>query len=104
MSFRVVIARRAKREIQDYDDWLGQRSPAAAQRWRNSFLKAVTSLEDNPEGCPEAPEAEYHAGLRQLLHGKRRQVHRILFEVRDDTVVILRVRHAAQNLLGPSDL
>ena len=104
MSFRVVLARRATREIEDHFHWLSQRSRAAAERWRDSVIDAVTALEENPEGRPEAPEAQYHAGLRQLLHDKRRQVHRILFEVHDDTVVILRVRHAAQDLLGPSDL
>ena len=104
MSFRVIIARKAAREIQEQYAWLAQRSRAAANRWRDSLLEAVASLEDHPDRCPEAPEAEFQDGLRQLLHGKRRQVHRVLFEIRRDTVVILRVRHAAQNLLTPEDL
>jgi plasmid stabilization system protein ParE len=73
MSWNVVLARRASREIEEQYDWLAQRSPAAADRWRNSLLEAIDTLEDNPERCPEAPEAEWHEGLRQLLHGKRRQ-------------------------------
>jgi plasmid stabilization system protein ParE len=104
MSFRVALARKAAREIQDQYEWLARRSRAAANRWRESFLEAITSLESNPERCPAAPEAEYHEGLRQLLHGKRRQVHRVLFEIRGDTVVILRVRHASQDFLAPEDL
>jgi plasmid stabilization system protein ParE len=103
MSFRVAIARKAAREIEGQYHWLAERSRAAADRWRDGLIEAIGSLEENPERCPEAPEAEYHEGLRQLLHGKRRHVYRILFEVRGDTVVVLRVRHAAQDLLASED-
>lgn len=103
MSRNVVLARKAAREIEEQHDWLAQRSPAVADRWRNSLLEAIDTLEDHPARCPEAPEAEWHEGLRQLLHGKRRQVHRILFEIRGETVVVLRVRHSAQDFLGPEE-
>ncbi len=101
MSFHVAIARKAAREIEDQFNWLADRSEAAANRWRNSLLQAIDTLENDPERCPEAPEAEWHPGLRQLLHGKRRNLHRILFEIRGQTVVILRLRHSAQDILGP---
>jgi plasmid stabilization system protein ParE len=104
MSWHVVIARKAAREIEAQYDWLAERSEAAADRWRDSLLQAIGTLADNPERCPEAPEAEWHEGLRQLLHGKRRRVHRILFEVRGETVIVLRVRHNAQDFLAPGDL
>jgi plasmid stabilization system protein ParE len=103
MSFHVAIARKAAREIEEQYNWLAQRSETAANRWRNSLLEAIDTLEDNPERCPEAPEAEWHEGLRQLLHGKRRQVHRILFEIREQTVVVLRIRHGAQDFIGPDE-
>jgi plasmid stabilization system protein ParE len=103
MSFTVTIARKAAREIEEQYDWLAQRSQAAANRWRDSLLEAIGSLEENPERCPEAPEAEWHEGLRQLLHGKRRHVHRVLFEIRGQTVVVLRVRHSAQDFLSPEE-
>lgn len=103
MSFSVVLARKAAREIEEQYNWLAQRSEAAADRWRDSLLGAIGTLEEDAERCPEAPEAEWHEGLRQLLHGKRRQVHRILFEIREQTVVVLRVRHSAQDFLGPED-
>jgi plasmid stabilization system protein ParE len=103
MSFSVVLARKAAREIEEQYDWLAQRSEAAANRWRTSLLEAIDTLEEHAERCPEAPEAEWHEGLRQLLHGKRRQVHRILFEIREQTVVVLRVRHSAQDFLEPED-
>jgi len=101
MSLQVVIARRAAREIEEQYNWLAERSQAAADRWRNSLLEAIDTLADNPQRCPLAPEAEWYEGLRQLLHGKRRQVRCILFEIRGQTVVVLRVRHSAQDFLGP---
>jgi plasmid stabilization system protein ParE len=101
MIFHVAVAHKAAREIEDQFNWLADRSEAAANRWRNSLLQAIDTLENDPERCPEAPEAEWHPGLRQLLHGKRRHVHSILFEIRGRTVVILRVRHSAQEFLGP---
>jgi plasmid stabilization system protein ParE len=104
MSFRVVLTRKAAREVSEHYDWLAKRSRAGADRWRESLREAIESLQENAERCPEAPEAEYLEGLRQLLHGRRRQVHRILFEIRCDTVVILRVRHAAQDWVAPEDL
>jgi plasmid stabilization system protein ParE len=105
MSFRVEIAGRAAREIEEQYEWLAQRSPTAADRWRDSLLAAVTSLEEYPSRYPEAPEAEWYGpGLRQLLHGKRRQARRILFEIRGEVVVVLRVRHSAQHLLEPGEL
>jgi len=105
MTFRVEITRRAAREIEAQYEWLAERSPVSAERWRDSLLAAVGSLEENPERCPEAPEAEWYGpALRQLLHGKRRYVHRILFEIRGNVVIVLRVRHSAQDLLGPGHL
>jgi plasmid stabilization system protein ParE len=58
MSFSVVIARKAAREIEAQYDWLAARSEAAADRWRNSLLEAINTLAENAERFPEAPEAE----------------------------------------------
>jgi plasmid stabilization system protein ParE len=104
MTFSVEIARKAAREIEGQYEWLAERSQAAAERWRRQLLEAIVSLEENPERCGEAPEAEYYEGLSQLLNGKGRQIHRILFQIRGDKVVILRVRHSAQDLLKPGNL
>ena len=40
---------------------------------------------------------------RELLYGKRRGVYRILFEIRNNVVHVLRVRHSAQRPLGESE-
>jgi plasmid stabilization system protein ParE len=105
MALSVRVTRRALREIDEALAWLSERSRAAAARWHAQLLEAFRSLENNPERCALAPESEWYSGeIRQLLHGKRQGVYRILFEVRGDTVYILRVRHSAQALLEPGDL
>src|SRR5262249_27704209 len=105
MAHSVRITARALREIDQALGWLSERSRTAAVRWQERLLEAVRSLENNPERCGLAPESEWYPGeVRQLLHGKRRGVYRILFEVRGDTVYILRVRHSAQALLEPGEL
>jgi plasmid stabilization system protein ParE len=102
----VRITRRALAEIDQALRWLRKKSPAAASRWYRRLLEAIHSLKDGPERCSLAPENDWYEGgeLRQLLHGKRQGVYRILFEVRGNTVFILRIRHSAQDLLGPDDL
>ncbi len=105
MAHSVHITARALREIDEALAWLAERSVAAARRWHAQLIEAVRSLENNPARCGLAPESERYPGeIRQLLHGKRRGVYRILFEIRDNTVYILRVRHSAQELLNPEEL
>src|SRR5262249_49679764 len=105
MAYVVHITARALREIDEALAWLGKYSTAAAQRWYDRLMEAVDSLATNPEQWPLAPASERYPGeLRQRLHGKRRQVYRILFEVRGHTVYILRVRHSAQDLLESDEL
>jgi plasmid stabilization system protein ParE len=66
MSWRVVIADKVAREIEKHYLWLLRYSQAAADRWRDSLLAAIDSLEDDPKRCPEAPEAEWYPGLALL--------------------------------------
>lgn len=105
MAHSVRITARALREIDAALEWLSGRSRAAAVRWHRQILTAIRSLEDSPERCGLAPESAWYPGeVRQLLYGKRRGVYRVLFEVRGTTVYVLRVRHSAQDLLGPGEL
>jgi plasmid stabilization system protein ParE len=105
MAHAVRITNRALREIGEALAWISQQSRPAAVRWHRHLLEAVRSLEDTPERGGLAPESDWYPGeVRQLLYGKRQGVYRILFEVRGDTVYILRIRHSAQALLEPGVL
>jgi plasmid stabilization system protein ParE len=104
MSFRAEITRKAARDIAAQFRWLSENRGAAANRWRNSLLRAIDDLEEDPKRYPEALEAEWYGeGLREVTFGKRTNVYRVLFEIREELVVILRVRHAAQNPLTPDN-
>lgn len=97
MSFRLSIEPTAEQDIEANLLWLAQHSEADARRWYLRVRDAIDTLENAPLRCPIAPESRhFKEEIRQLLHGKRRYVYRILFTVRKDTVHILHVRHGAQ--------
>lgn len=105
MSYTVQTTDKALAEIDEALAWYAERSVPAAIRWYVKLREAIRSLEDNPERHPLAPESEWYPGeIRHMLYGKKRGTYRILYEVSSDTVVILRIRHSAQDVLGPHDL
>lgn len=63
-----------------------------ADLWlRNFYSSVIGRLSEFPYSCPLAPESEYlDQEIRQLQFGR----YRILFEIMDDEVTVLR-------LLGP---
>src|SRR6476660_5339118 len=105
MTYRVEVTATALAEIEKAFDWIAERSPAAAERWRASLLGAVDALAAMPTKYGTAPEDEWYSGeLRQMLIGKRRGVYRVLFEIVGDAVYVLRVRHGAQDLLRADEI
>lgn len=89
----IEIAPRALAEIDETMEFLARRSPAMAERWYLRLRAAFESLQHHPDRHPLAPEDEWFDGtLRQLLHGKKPHIYRILFEIRARTVFVLRVR------------
>ena len=105
MAHTLNISARAMADIRAAVAWLRQRNAAAAARLHAGILAAVRSLATNPERCPLADEAaDLGVDLRELLYGRRRNVYRILFTVEGQAVNVLRVRHAAQDRLGPGDV
>jgi plasmid stabilization system protein ParE len=100
MKYVVVITDTAWAEVEEAYDWLADRAPEAARKWKLGLLDAVTRLESMPRATTLAPESEYFGReIRHLLYGKRQHKYRILFEIREQTVVVLRVRHGARRFL-----
>lgn len=107
MAFTVVLRPRARADITNNADWLeATQGLRAAERWRNGLVSAVIpALEADPTRYPQADEAaEIGLDLRELLHGRRRHVFRVLFTIDGNTVYIHRVRHAAQDRLTEDDV
>jgi plasmid stabilization system protein ParE len=101
MKYLVVITDTASSEIEEAYDWLADRDPDAASKWKLGLLDAIAKLETMPLATTLAPESDYFGReIRQLLYGKRQRKYRVLFEIRGTTVTVVRVRHGAQRLLG----
>lgn len=104
MTHRVVITEPAENDIdQAFAWWSDHRSEEQAKRWYSSIFPAIATLAENPERCPFALEFDLlSTGLRQLTFGvTSKKTHRIVFTVNGQDVVILRVRHLAQDELRP---
>ena len=107
MTYKVLLTSRAAQELEQAVRWWAEhRSAAQAERWYNEFLRKLVSLELHPERCPLAREnGRFAHELRQLAFGRgRRLTHRALYTIRDDSVVILTVRHAAQDDVSPGEI
>jgi plasmid stabilization system protein ParE len=74
--------------------------PSPRGRMVQRMMDAIESLASHPQRCPLAPETPFFTEeIRQLLYGRGRCVHRILFTIKDDSVVVLHVRHGARKHL-----
>lgn len=68
-------------------------------------MNAIATLQEKPHRCVLALEQEiFPEAVRQLLHGKAKNIDRILLAIRETTVFVLYVRHAAQAPLAAGDL
>jgi plasmid stabilization system protein ParE len=107
MTYRVLLTDNARRDLEAACNWWARnRSHSQAQRWYAGFAAAIRSLARNPGKCPPAQESErLPYQLRQLNYGVgRRPTHRAVFVIREETVLVLRVRHLAQDQLSVGDM
>ena len=103
MTYRVIIEPSAERGLRAAVRWITEhRSPAAAANWSLGFGKKVGTLASQPFRCPLAAENEkFPEEIRELLYGTKKNAHRIIFTVREETVHVLYVHHTAQDELEP---
>jgi plasmid stabilization system protein ParE len=106
MTYKIAITRRAEQDRATAFDWYcANYSREFAVRWYNGITRAIRSLSKNPLRCSTAAESDrFPFDLRQLLYGKRRNKHRVLFTLHDDVVLVLHIRHSAQRDLTADDL
>ncbi len=102
MLFRIEVTRSAETDIDAAYLWLFERRPESADAWIRGLFKTIFSLKEFPARCPIARDSRGLGGeIRQLLHWQGRHAFRILYEVRAETVFIIRIRHTAQDYLNP---
>lgn len=102
--FVVGSARSADRDIRKIIEDLRERAQAGKvpedfpDRFFDEVEDAIEGLRDFPERHPPAPERD--AWRRDIRHVLLDSGYRVLFQVRDDTVWVMRVRHQRQRHLG----
>lgn len=99
MTYRIIVLPGAEREIEEAAEWLANRSKsaAAALRWVRGVRAKIATLTRIPKRCPIDPDSDaYGEEVRVLLYGKRHGKFRVLYAIRGDAVVVLTVRHSAQ--------
>jgi plasmid stabilization system protein ParE len=103
MRYRVELAETAKADIREQARWLRDRaSPARADRWLAGLSEAIESLGSRPGRCPVAAESEkFPEEIRELLYGRGRHKHRIIFTIGEEAVYVVYVRHGARDELEP---
>lgn len=107
MSRTVILTQPAFDDLRRNARWWAEhRSLEQAERWYDGFLAKLDFLETDAERCSLAREnPEFPFELRELLFGLgSRPTHRALFTIRPSTVVVLAIRHAAQDAVTPGDL
>ncbi len=104
---RIQITEPARADIEDaFQWWSDKHSPDQAALWYERIFDGISTLNRMPERCPLVPESALSiSGVRQLHFGVgNHPTHRIIFVIESDVVTILRVRHHAQDDLGPGDI
>jgi plasmid stabilization system protein ParE len=77
MTYHVIVTPTADDEAMEAVRWYAERSPDAAQRWRDGLTRAISSLAKLPTRCPVSTTDSQALGceVRILLYGKRRGVY-----------------------------
>ena len=107
MSRSLRILTRAREDIDYIFDWLERRSPQGATSWYDALFKAVGIIGDNPERYAMLSDAlprwnrKIHQALFKTPRGHR---YRIIFEVSEREILILRVRGSGQPPLRRGDI
>ncbi len=105
MAFQVEITPIAEAQIERAYRWYRERNPGFADSWFRGLMNTIATLQEQPQRCALAVEHEiFPEEVRQLLYGKAKNVYRVLFTIRDDTVYTLYVRHSSQFPLTLDDL
>lgn len=98
---------RAGADMSHIFSWLERRSPRGAAAWYDALFQAIDRIAENPESFSTIPESRprwqraFHQALFKTPHGNP---YRIVFEVTDTELRILRIRTLGQPPLRRRDL
>lgn len=107
MTFRVIVHRRAQRDVRGIESWIRSRSIEGAAKWREAFQHAAASLVNTPESHSLADENDHFPEntIRQFFFKTPRgRKYRGLFIVDNMKIRVLRVRTPDQDLITREDI
>ena len=96
MAWVVRLANRALRDLDHIYAYVEAASSTQAAQWFARLEQAILGLEHLPQRGARVPE---NSGLRQLLHGRKPHVYRVIYEVdvATSTVHVLHIRGPRRN-------
>jgi plasmid stabilization system protein ParE len=101
MPHKIRLSDEALRQITAIGDYIAKDSSDNARRWIIRLRAAIDTLCTFPKRHAVLyTAAEAGREVRQTFYG----VYRILYEIQDDTVYVLTVRHGAQRPIGPAEI
>ena len=105
MKHSVEIRHRARIDIRIHHAWMQKKlTHLSAEKWSDGIVARIQTLQSDPDMWPLADESSLlDFELRVILYRRGRHVHRILFEIDGDAVLVHHVRHAAQDTLTADD-
>ena len=107
MTFEVNFKPKARRDINKEASYqYCKRGTSAELRWVGEVDRVESLLAADPNRYPQADGADdLGLDLRELsIGGKRGTAHRVLFTIHGNSVVVHRIRQAAQDRLTEDDL
>lgn len=105
MSFRVETTARAERDRQKCYDYIFERSPQGAAKWADAYEGTLESIELSPHRGFAPENNFYDDEVRQTLFKTRLgSTYRVIFIIRGETIYILHVRGAGQDVMAREDI
>jgi plasmid stabilization system protein ParE len=99
MTYRVELTSRAERDLEMIFLEINASSSGAAERWFRALERKIIALRTMPDRGAIVPGTR---GLRQILHGRKPDVYRIVYRVgsRAGVVLVLHIRHGRRDGAG----
>lgn len=107
MSRSIQILGRARADIDRIYIWLRRRSPQRAATWYDALHEAVNRIAERPDSHPRVSEtgSRWNRDIRQVLFKTSRgRRYRIVFDLTESEIRLLRVRDPGQPPLRRIDL
>jgi plasmid stabilization system protein ParE len=105
MSYRVVVQRLARRDLEGYYLYAARHAPFTATRWYDRFKEALRQVANRPRRYGFAPEnRKVELELRRLLFGRKPNVYRVVFTIEPGIVRVLRIRRGQRRFLTRTEI